>query len=123
LVMVHHYRYLTDETIFTMVDLNTPQVLKREIAAHYPTALAPEEIEHATLLARADLDLHPILQAAPTQFQARPIQYSAPDAPLFGHRVVHLLLVQNGKHLVSPRVLVDLTTDSVHLEIGERERS
>ena len=40
LVMVHHYRYPTDETIFTMIDLQTHEVLNRETYAHYPTALA-----------------------------------------------------------------------------------
>ena len=45
LVMVHHYQYQTDQTIFTMIDLNTHEILNREWSAHYPSALAPTEIE------------------------------------------------------------------------------
>jgi hypothetical protein len=116
LVMAHHYRYQTDETIFTMIDLHTREILNREIHAHYPTALAPMEVEHAIQLARADGSLRPLLDAIPTQFDARPIQYASSHERLFGHRVVHLLMRQGSNHLVSPRVLVDLTTETVNLE-------
>ena len=116
LVMVHHYRYQTDQTIFTMIDLHTHEILNREVAAHYPTGLAPAEVEHAIRLARADSRIRPLLDAIATTFDARPIQYAAPQEPLFGHRVVHLLMRQDGKDLVNPRVLVDLTTETVHLE-------
>jgi hypothetical protein len=116
LVMVHHYRYQTDQTIFTMIDLHTHEILNREIVAHYPTGLAPAEVEHAIRLARADDRLRSLLEAIPTNFDARPIQYAAAHEPLFGHRVVHLLLRQDGNYLISPRVLVDLTTDRVFLE-------
>ena len=112
LVMVHHYRYQTDETIFTMIDLNTQEVLKREFHVHYPTALASSEIERAFQLARAD----DRLQALTTNFDARPIQFTSPEEPLFGHRVVHVLLRHDGNYLKSPRVLVDLTTEIVHLD-------
>jgi hypothetical protein len=115
LVMVQHYRYQSDETIFTMIDLNTNDTLKREIAAHHPTALAPSEVERASQLARADGRLRPHLDIAPTRLEARPIQYADHEA-LFGHRVVHLLMRQDGNYLVNPRVLVDLTTETVHLE-------
>jgi hypothetical protein len=116
LVMVHHYRYPTDETIFTMVDLQTHEVLKREVYAHYPTALAPVEIEHALQLARADNRLRPLLESMSPSFEARPIQYASGHEPLFGHRVVHVLLRHDGDYLMSPRVLVDLNTETVHLE-------
>jgi hypothetical protein len=115
LVMVQHYRYQSDETIFTMIDLNTHDTLKREIAPHYPTALAASEVERAIQLARADGGLRPLLDIAPTRLEARPIQY-ADHEPLFGHRVVHLLLRRDGDYLVNPRVLVDLSTETVHLE-------
>jgi hypothetical protein len=116
LVMVHHYRYHTDQTIFTMIDLNTHEVLKREFHVHYPTALAPTEIERAFQLARADDRLQTVLTAQPTNLDARPIQYAAPEEPLFGHRVVHVLLRHDGNYLMAPRVLVDLTTETVHLD-------
>jgi len=116
LVMVHHYRYQDDQTIFTMIDLRTHEILKREIAIHYPTALAPSEVDQAIQLASADGRLKPLLDLVQTHFDARPIQYANPHDPLFGHRVVHLLMRQNGDYLMYPRVLVDLTNDSVHLE-------
>jgi hypothetical protein len=122
LVMVHHYRYQSDETICTMIDLNTHEILQREIHAHYPTALAPEEVEQAIRLARGDDRLRPLLEATPTKFDARPILYASPQEPLFGHRVVHLLMRQDGDYLVNPRVLVDLTAETVYLETSQENR-
>jgi hypothetical protein len=116
LVMVHHYQYSGDRTILTMIDLHSRQILKREILDHYPTALAPTEIEQATRLARADPRLKPILDLLPTHFDARPIQYAAAGEPLFGHRVVHLLMRHDRNYLVNPQVYVDLTTETVSLE-------
>ena len=116
LVMVHHYRYHTDETIFTMIDLRDQEVLKREIQAHYPTALAPVEVERALTLARTDGRLQGLLASAATKLEARPLQFGNPEAPLFGRRVVNVLIWQNGGYLSGPRVLVDLTTETVHLE-------
>lgn len=122
LVMVHHYSYPTDETIFTMVDLTTHTIMSREVVAHFPTALAPVEVEHAIEVARHDGRLGPILDATPTSFEARPLQYANPHDPLFGHRVVHLLMRQHGAYLTQPRVLVDLNTDTVHLEAKHEPR-
>jgi hypothetical protein len=116
LVMVHHYRYPTDETIFTMIDLQTHEILNRETYAHYPTALATVEVERAIHLARADDRLRPLLETMSLKFEARPILYAGSHEPLFGHRVVHVLLRREGDYLMHPRVLVDLTTDTVHLE-------
>src|SRR5262245_14903000 len=41
LVNVIHYRYKGDETIITLVAVNTLDVLKVEVIPHFPTALAP----------------------------------------------------------------------------------
>jgi hypothetical protein len=116
LVMVHHYQYSGDRTILTMIDLHSRQILKREILDHYPTALAPIEVEQAIRLASADPRLKPMLDLMPTHFDARPIQYAVPGEPLFGHRVVHLLMRHDRDYVVNPQVYVDLTTDTVHLE-------
>ena len=67
-------------------------------------------------LARGDDRLQPLLKAMPTSLEARPIQYAAPDEPFFGHRMVHVLLRREGNYLMTPRVLVDLTTETVHLD-------
>jgi hypothetical protein len=116
LVMVHHYQYHTDLTVFTMIDLTSRQVLSREFHEHYPTALAVSEAERAMQLARADERLQSVLGPTSTHLEVRPLQYADPHEPLFGHRVAHVLLGQNGNYLASPRVLVDLTTETVHLE-------
>jgi hypothetical protein len=118
LVMVHHYRYLGDETIFTMIDLRTHTVLSREVHAHYPTGLAPSEIEEALHLARSDVRLHTLLATAATATSddVRPIQYADPQHPWFGHRMVHVMLRQGSSYLAEPRVLVDLTTATVHID-------
>ena len=118
LVMVHQYQYPHDQTILTMIDLRAKEVLKREILEHYPTALAPVEVEEAIGLARGDVRLGPLVNLKPTHFDARPIQYAVPGEPLFGHRVVHLLMRHGGDYLVNPQVFVDLTTRTVHLEVN-----
>ncbi len=123
LVMVHHYRYPNDQTVLTMIDLHARQVLKREILEHFPTALAPVEIEQAARLARADARLKPLLELMPTHFDFRPIEYAVPGEPLFGHRVVHVLMRQDAGYVVSPQVFVDLTTQVVHLETNTQQRN
>lgn len=117
-VMVIHYRYRGDETIHTMIDLARHQVLKVEKFHHFPTGLAGAEIQRAEELARGDERLKPLLHAArpPIRFQARPIQFSQPGDPYIGHRLVQLLPYQGNESLSSPRVLVDLHTETVHLE-------
>jgi hypothetical protein len=113
-VMVHHYRYQGDETIFTLVDLHSAEVLKVETALHYPTALADEEKERAAALARHDERVRPFVQGG-AEFEFRPIQLTAKDEPMAGHRVVHVLLRGPDGYFSRPRVLVDLTTETVHL--------
>ena len=51
---------------------------------YYPTALAPTEIARAFQLARAYDGLQTVLTAQPTDFDARPIQFAAPQEPSLG---------------------------------------
>lgn len=111
-VMVHHYRYRGDQTVLTHVDLNRLEVLGVETLSHFPTGLAPEEIERAEALARADDRLRSIFAHGKLRVEARPIDFT-PGQPLFGRRVVHLLLRDGVNYLASPRVLVDLSTEAV----------
>ena len=117
LVMVQHYRYHGDETIFTMIDLRTHEVLSRQFHAHYPTGLAASEVEQALHLARTDVRLRTLLETAATS-TAEDVADSirAPHHPWFGHRMVHVMLRQGGNYLAEPRVLVDLTTENVILD-------
>ncbi|MCI0640194.1 MAG: hypothetical protein L0Y72_14945 [Gemmataceae bacterium] len=116
LVMVHHYRYEGDQTIFTMVDLRAKEVLSQEVEMHYPTALAPEEVERALTLARADERVLPVLQIGTVTMEVRPIQFSKAGDSLFGHRVAHVLLNRDGNYLAAPVVYVDLTSETVILQ-------
>lgn len=113
-VMVQHYRYDGDETVFTMVDLRALEVRQVEIEPHYPTALAAEENLRAEQLAGRDERVRPLLENG-VRLDYRPIQASSADDPLFGHRVVHLMLRSADGYLSRPRVLVDLTTGQVHI--------
>lgn len=114
LVMVHHYRYEGDATVLTMVDLDAGQVVQRETLTHFPTALAPEERERAAELARRDDRVKPLLDEV-VALDFRPIQYARATEPLFGHRVVHVMLRTDRGHFSRPRVLVDLNTETVHI--------
>jgi hypothetical protein len=117
-VMVQHYRYRDDAVILTAVDLNNREVLSVETALHFPTAFAPEELARAEQMARRDERLQPVfdMPGRTLLVQGRPIQAANADEPLFGHRVVHLLLRHGADYLSTPRVLVDLTTETVLIE-------
>jgi hypothetical protein len=117
-VMVQHYRYRNDETILTTVDLNRLAVLDVETVPHLPTALAKEELDRAERLARQDVRLRTAFNKPGRTLvvEGRPIQAINAQEPLFGHRVVHLLLRHGADYLSTPRVLVDLTTETVSLE-------
>jgi hypothetical protein len=114
-VMVHHYRYRDDVTILTMVDLNRAEVLSVENKAHYPTALCQEELARAERLTRADARVKSILDArsTPVFFEGRPQQITDQADPRFDHRLVLWSLRSDGGYLTGPRVLVDLTTETV----------
>jgi len=117
-VIVQHYRYRNDDVVLTTVDLNRPQVLNVEVIPHFPTALAPEELQRAEQLARADARLKSVFEmpGRTLAVEGRPIQAANAQEPLFGDRLVHLLLRQGNDYLSRPRVLVDLTTEAVLLE-------
>jgi hypothetical protein len=112
-VVVTHYRYQGDTTILTTVDVHQLEVLKVDVVPHHPTALADEELKRAERLARADLRLKHLFQARPIRVEGRPLQANGAQDPLFGHRVVHLLLQERGSYLSEPRVLVDLSNETV----------
>jgi hypothetical protein len=120
-VLVTHYRYHDDQTILTMVDLNRHSVVKVEKFAHFPTALASAEINKALDLARHDERLRPLLETSQPRIevQAMPVQMTQPTDALFGHRLVQLQLSKGDRYLRTPRVLVDLSADVVHLNSAE----
>lgn len=117
-VMVHHYRYRDDATVLTAVDLNRLEVLGTETILHFPTALAASEVARAERLARADERLRPIFEmpGRTLHVEGRPIQFASPQEALFGRRVVHLLLRDGNDYLNGPRILVDLSMETVHIE-------
>ena len=106
-VMLQHYRYRDDTTVFTHIDLNLQEVVKQELAAHYPTGLSEEETRRALELARSDDRLRTIIEAQDLRLVPRPLQ------TLEHHRVVQLLLQRGTESLVEPRVRVDLTEERV----------
>jgi hypothetical protein len=117
-VIVHHYRYRDDVTILTTIDLNRVEVLGAETIAHFPTAFSPEELARAERLARSDERLRPIFEMPQRHLrvEGRPIQFASSHEPLFGRRVVHLLLREGNTYLTSPRVLVDLSAEAVFVD-------
>jgi len=114
LVMVHHYRYRDDVTILTMVDLHSGQIVAVESKSRYPTALCEEERLRAEHLAGADPR---VIAALPKDvaFEARPIHLNDANDQRFHHRLVQLMPTAGHRNLPGPRVLVDLTTETVYL--------
>jgi hypothetical protein len=116
-VQVTHYRYEGDLTVYTYVDLNNGAVLGVEVQAHAPTALATEEKTRAEELAAAEPRLAGLFAAhANLRVEMRPTQHTAPQHPLFGHRLALLAFGVGDGYLDGPTALVDLTTGQVHVE-------
>jgi hypothetical protein len=116
-VVVSHYRYRTDETILSVVDLATGKVLEVEKHAHLPTPLAPEEFDEAKALAFKNDDVKKALHGYADKLRVSFLMpRPARGDPAFGHRRVQLLFEVGGHFLMSPRVTVDLTEGKVAVE-------
>jgi hypothetical protein len=114
-VMLQHYRYRDDATIFTHVDLNRHEVVKCEATPHYPTGLAEDEIAQAKALAKNDDRLRTMIEAQSLSLIPRPLEVRDAFNPLQHHRIVQLLLQRGRESLLEPKVLVDLTQERVYV--------
>lgn len=114
LVMVHHYRYEGDETVLSMVDLNRLEVVKREVASHFPTALSPAELARAVELARADSRISALVVGGGARWECRPMHVSS-DHAQFGRRLVLVALHHQDNDQALSLVCVDLHTETVHI--------
>jgi hypothetical protein len=116
-VIVHHYRYRGDEVVLTTVDLNRLEVLSTETIPHFPSALAREELVRAEHMAQSDARIKHVFEepGRSLKIEGR-LPYFPSSHALFGHRVVQLLLRNGADYLSSPRVLVDLSTETVIVE-------
>jgi len=120
IVQVIHYCYRNDEAVVTTVDLNRHEVTRVETIPHLPTALAPQELARAETLARADAQLAPLFRAhgRALKIEGKVLHVTRQD-PLFGHRVVVLLFSTGGNYLAEPEVLVDLTTETIRIDVAQ----
>jgi hypothetical protein len=115
--LVIHYRYRSDETIHTFIDLKRVDVFHRDVHRHFPTPLAEEEIARAAELARANPQLARLFEAEKgLQLEYVPTRVTGHGDPLFGHRLVNVLLRSGANYLIAPRVVVDLTEETVLVE-------
>jgi hypothetical protein len=123
-VMVTHYRYENDETLYTFVDLKLNTVMKVEIQLHAPTALAAEEKVLVEKLARAEAQLAGVFatHGARLRVEMRPTQPASEQSPLFGHRLALLHFGVGDGYLRDPEVIVDLTTEQVHITQPQSQR-
>jgi hypothetical protein len=116
-----HYRYEGDLALRTHVDLGTRKVTEVETIPHLPTSLAPEELDEAVKLARANRDVARALaryaDGPKIEVDAQMAITAVPDAPTFRHRVVRLHFRRGREYLLHvPSVDVDLTARTVHVE-------
>ena len=129
-VLVVHYQYHGDLTYLTVLDLMTREVVKTDEHFHFPTALAPEEVQRAEALARRNLRAMAHLEAARhgglaietnstddriVRMEAVPFQTIDASDPLFHHRVVEFQLVRDGFRLRMAPIRVDLTNETIHI--------
>jgi hypothetical protein len=117
-VTVTHYRYEDDMTFYTHVDLKTTLVFGLDAREHVPTGLAEQEKARAVELARADRRLYPLFaeHGDRLRVELRPTRPLSERDPTYGHRLVLLAFVVDDRYLPGPTVVVDLTTEQVHVE-------
>ncbi len=115
--VVTSYRYFDDVTVFSIIDLNTDQVVDVQVAQHLRTPLSDEEYEDAKALAREKSDeIKQLFAKYGDKISVYP-QYSQfkvkGDSRI--HRMVQLTYRVSGKDLSHPRPAIDLTTRSVEI--------
>jgi hypothetical protein len=116
-VVLTYYRYKTDEAIVTTVNLATKEVVKVAHIAHLPTPLAEEEVTEAKDLAMKNDQVKKALQGYGDKVEVGVlVPQVGKDDPKFGHRLAVLMFRVGKDYLVSPRVLVDLTKQTVEVE-------
>lgn len=118
--LVTHYRYDGDLAILTTVDLGAQQAVTQDTVPHMDVPLAEEEVARARELALADPQVRRALGPDLEGLVVEPmiIRAVSPSDPLFGHRLVSLLLAsQQGG---SAEVSVDLTAEEVWVEEPRR---
>jgi Cu2+-containing amine oxidase len=114
--LVTHYQYEGDVAIFTVVNITQSAVMNVERVPHAPVPLSQEEFVEAKQLALADPEIRDALRPYKDRLTIDPLvtRTSSEKDPLFGHRVVSLLFRVGSDYLVTPQVMVDLTSESGH---------
>jgi hypothetical protein len=110
-VVVTHYRYKTDETILSTVDLSTRKEVRRVTVAHMPTPLSEDELKMARELASDNAKVKKLVKTYGDRLHMDPLVPRVGEKdPAYGHRLVNLLFRVDSDYLASPLVMVDLTT-------------
>jgi hypothetical protein len=117
-VTVTHYRYEGDMTVDTHVDLRAAQVLGIDYREHAPTALAEAEKARVLELIQSDRRLLPLFgtHGEALRVEMRPTRPASQQDPAYGHRLALLAFGVGDTYLRGPTVVVDLTTEQVHVE-------
>ena len=116
-VVVSHYRSSKDETILSTVDLEKKGLLRIRVVPHLPTPLSAEELEFAIALVKTDKNAKQLLNPYGAAIAFDPLlPRPGPKDRGFGHRIVYLLIRSGSGYVASPRVVVDLTDETVRIE-------
>lgn len=118
LAIVTVYQYQGNTAVNRMVDLGSGEILNEERIPNGAAPLAPVEIEYARSLALADERVAKLV--APFHDTAT-LQYlltttADQSSPLFGKRLVNVIIKTPRGYLSGPRILVNLTDARVTVE-------
>ena len=119
-LLVTHYRTEGDLAIVSRVNLSRSEVVSIEPRAHLPVPLSREEFEIARQLALANPHVQRLIGGREVVVQSQLSRTFDTDDPLYGHRLVHILLLAPEGYLEVRTIRVDLTTREVTVEEGEQ---
>ncbi len=119
LARITHYRYDGDLSIFTTIDLNAQTTRRMDVVPHLPVPFSNEEYAAAASLAMSDRRVRGILgqRQSLVQPEGLAMRTSDPADRYFGHRVLRMMFKLDDDYLTQPIVLVDLTTQTVVIEV------
>lgn len=120
-LLIAHYRTKDDLAILSRVNLTRDEVVSVESRPHMALPLSPEEFELARELALADDRVRRLVRGRDVVVESQLSRTSDPDDPLFGHRLVNILLHGPEGYLEVRTLLVDLTTGQVTVELEDEE--
>lgn len=115
-ILVTHYAPAGDVALLSVVDVQGRALISSEAIPHLPVRLSQAEYEIARELALQHPTVQRALDGRPVEVEVQLTRTGDRDDPLFGHRVVYVLLKTADGYLEDPVVYVDITAREVLID-------